>query len=152
MADSTGSVNSIVYDYLKSNFAKLAKQFKKEVGTIEDLPEGSPKIDKIVEGFNNAERKRKLDESYTNGDSSPKKKVKMNGHANGKKDDSEDSSDDSSDEEMPAAKTNGTPKTNGSVKKEASDSSDDSSEDEATPAAKKATPAKATPGTFWSYF
>ncbi len=124
MAEASTQVNSYVFTYLKGLSDKLAKQFKKDVGEVEELPKGSPRIQDLVMDFNETQKKRKLDESYTNG-ATPNKKAKMNG--NGKKADSDDSSDSSSDEDEAPKK--------------------------ATPA-KKASPAKkaATPGTVFHNF
>ena len=111
MAEKAGSVNSTVYDYLKSLSNKLANQFKKQVGDCPELSDGSPKIDQLVTHYNQTSPglKRKSN-GVANG--TPNKKAKMNGNAKGGSEESEDTSEDS-DEEMEEPKK----AMNGSAKK-----------------------------------
>ena len=95
MEEENPQINGMVYQYLSTVSAKVAKLFKKECKTemVDPVP-GSPSLSDCVKSFSAGE-KRKLNGSI-NG--TPAKKAKMNGKA--KKDsDSEDSSEDSDSEE-----------------------------------------------------
>ena len=133
MADETPFLQSMVLDYLKSVSSGLANKFKKSVGEVEELPDGSPKL---LDVLNNYKKRKATDEGYGSNNGTPSKKAKLNGvHAkvcmNGKKDESSssegDSSEDEEDENMKPAVTNG--KTNG---KKAESSSEDEESDEGT--------------------
>ena len=134
MAEDKPTLNALVFDYLKSVSNKLAKQFKKDVGTeITELPAGSPSIPEMVAHFHQSGgAKRKLADSLSNGNT-PAKKLKMNGKAatNGKaakKGDSEDSEEDSSSDEEEKAPKKQAPPAKAAAKDESSDDAD--SEDE----------------------
>ena len=95
----------------------LPSLFKKSVGEVEELPDGSPKL---LEVLNHYKKRKATDEGYGSLTGTPSKKAKLNGvHAkvcmNGKKDESSSlegaSSEDEEDEKMKPAVTNG--KTNG---------------------------------------
>ena len=131
--DETPFLQSMVLDYLKSVSSGLANKFKKSVGEVEELPDGSPKL---LDVLNNYKKRKATDEGYGSLTGTPSKKAKLNGvHAkvcmNGKKDESSssegDSSEDEEDEKMKPADTNG--KTNG---KKAESSSEDEESDEGT--------------------
>ena len=133
MADETPFLQSMVLDYLKSVSSGLANKFKKSVGEVEELPDGSPKL---LEVLNHYKKRKATDEGYGSLTGTPSKKAKLNGvHAkvcmNGKKDESSssegDSSEDEEDEKMKPAVTNG--KTNS---KKAESSSEDEESDEGT--------------------
>ena len=130
MADETPFLQSMVLDYLKSVSSGLANKFKKSVGEVEELPDGSPKL---LDVLNNYKKRKATDEGYGSLTGTPSKKAKLNGvHAkvcmNGKKDESSSSEGDSAeDEKMKPAVTNG--KTNG---KKAESSSEDEESDEGT--------------------
>ena len=133
MADETPFLQSMVLDYLKSVSSGLANKFKKSVGEVEELPDGSPKL---LEVLNHYKKRKATDEGYGSLTGTPSKKTKLNGvHAkvcmNGKKDESSssegDSSEDEEDEKMKPAVTND--KTNG---KKAESSSEDEESDEGT--------------------
>ena len=82
MAENAPTVNSMVFDYLKSVSVKIANSFKKQVTDVQDLPEGSPKLAKVIESYG----KRKItDEGYGSNNGTPSKKAKLNGTSNGKK-------------------------------------------------------------------
>ena len=133
MADETPFLQSMVLDYLKSVSSGLANKFKKSVGEVEELPDGSPKL---LDVLNHYKKRKATDEGYGSNNGTPSKKAKLNGvHAkvcmNGKKDESSssegDSSEDEEDEKMKPVVTNG--KTNG---KKAESSSEDEESDEGT--------------------
>merc|ERR1712025_959460 len=144
MAEDAPSVNSMVFDYLKSVSEKIANSFKKQV---QDLPEGSPKLTKVIESYG----KRKInDEGYGSNNGTPSKKPKLNGISNGKKSDGSDSASSSSgeDEDETVKKspvktatngiTNGhTNGINGKKKDESSDDDDSDSDEEMEEPAKK---------------
>ena len=100
MSEDTASTNSLVFNYLASISAKLAKTFKKEVGpaNIKELPVDSPTIPDMVTSYHETERKRKLDDSL-NGTPNAKK-AKMNGAKAAKKESSESEDSSSEDEEV----------------------------------------------------
>merc|ERR1711890_187731 len=127
MAEGSASTNSLVFAYLASVSAKLAKSFKKEVGSndIKELPTDSPTISDMVISYHELERKRKLDDSL-NGTPNAKR-AKMNGAKPAEKE-SSDSDDDSSEEEEVAKEP--TPKAAPAKKEESSDSDDSDSDEE----------------------
>ena len=122
MADETPFLQSMVFDYLKSVSSGLATKFKKSVGEVEELPDGSPKL---LDVLNSYKKRKNPDEGYGSNGGTPSKKAKLNGHANGKKDDS--SSEDSSEEEEETAAPAVTNGTNG---KKAESSSEEEESDE----------------------
>ena len=104
MDEEPPSANSFIFAYLKSISAKLAKQFKSEVGkaSIKDLPAGSPTIPEMVKHYREETPvKRKLDDSL-NG--TPAKKAKTNGAKPAEKESSSSEEDSSDEEEEPAKK------------------------------------------------
>merc|ERR1712001_177282 len=110
MAEDAPTVNSMVFDYLKSVSVKIANSFKKQVTDVQDLPEGSPKIAKGIETYG----KRKItDEGYGSNNGTPSKKAKLNGTSNGKKADSGNSSEASEEEEKTTKKSPVKTATNG---------------------------------------
>ena len=134
MADETPFLQSMVFDYLKSVSSGLASKFKKSVGEVEELPDGSPKL---LDVLNNFKKRKANDEGYGSNGGTPSKKAKLNGvhakvHTNGKKDESsEEESSEDEEEEKTAAKpavTNG--KTNGTNGKKAESSSEEEESDE----------------------
>ena len=133
MADETPFLQSMVLDYLKSVSSGLANKFKKSVGEVEELPDGSPKL---LDVLNNYKKRKATDEGYGSLTGTPSKKAKLNGvHAkvcmNGKKDESSssegDSSEDEEDEKMKPAVSNGK-----TIGKKAESSSEDEESDEGT--------------------
>ena len=146
MAEDAPSVNSMVFDYLKSVSEKIANSFKKQVKDVQDLPEGSPKLTKVIESYG----KRKInDEGYGSNNGTPSKKPKLNGISNGKKSDGSDSASSSSGEDEDETVKKSPVKTatngitnghiNGKKKDESSDDDSDSDEEMEEPAKKPVT-------------
>jgi len=73
----TQFVNCLVYDYMSTVDAKLAKKFKKEAKVTQELPPGSPGISDILKHFNETSAKQnKRVLGLTEEESSPLKKAK----------------------------------------------------------------------------
>ena len=57
MAEEAVSVNSIVFEYLKSVSIEIANQFEESASDVQDLPESAPKLSEVMECYT---RKRKI--------------------------------------------------------------------------------------------
>merc|ERR1712151_416611 len=102
MTEESASTNTLVFNYLASISAKLAKSSKKEIGdaNIKELPVDAPTIPDMVNSYHELKRKRDVDDSL-NGTPNAKK-AKMNGAKPAQKESS--SSDESEDEKEEASK------------------------------------------------